>query len=252
MDKNTIPPPGRPALEGKTAEYLLWYGSMGRFDKTSQADASHLASLLAHAGVNFSCLGGQEWDTADEIRYGGDEYAFETCARRNIATLSRYGIEKIITPCPHSYTAFKNYYPALGGHYQVWHHSQFLLMLMREGRIKPRPVLAGKKVTYHDPCRLSRAGITDAPREIIRLIGGELLAAKHDRKNSMCCGGGAYFSASGIPQKVAGMRLCELEATGAKTIVTSCPFCRSMLSAAGDTGEVQIVVTDICRLIQPE
>lgn len=252
MSKNTIPLLSLLASEGKTAEYLLWFGSMWRFDKNSQADAEHLASLLAHAGVNFATLGEEESDTADEIRYSGDEYSFETCARRNIATLDKYGISKIITPCPHSYTAFKNYYTSLSGHYQVWHHSQFLLKLIKEGRIKPRTVLSGKKVTYHDPCRLSRAGITDAPREIIHLLGAELLPARHDGKNSMCCGGGAYFSLSDIPQKIASMRLCELTATGAQAIVTSCPFCRSMLSSDADTAMPPTTVTDICRLIQPE
>lgn len=253
MDKTpTIPLLSRLASEGKTAEYLLWFGSMGRFDKNSRADATYFASLLAHAGVSFATLGEEESDIADEIRYSGDEYSFEICARRNIAAIGKYGISKIITPCPHSYTAFKNYYPALGGHYQVWHHSQFLLGLIKEGRIKPRTVLSGKKATYHDPCRLSRAGITDAPREIIHLLGGELLPAKHDGKNSMCCGGGAYLSSTDIPQKVASMRLCELKATGAEAIITSCPVCRSMLSSAGDTAMAQNAVTDICRLIQPE
>ena len=252
MDKNAIPLLSRLASEGKTTEYLLWCGSMGRVDRNSRTDATYFASLLAHAGVSFATLGEEESDTADEIRYSGDEYSFEICARRNIATIGKYGISKIITPCPHSYTAFKNYYPAFGGHYHVWHHSQFLLKLIKDGRIKPRPVLSGKKVTYHDPCRLSRAGITDAPREIIRLLGGELLPVKHDGKNSMCCGGGSYLSSTDIPQKVASMRLCELTAAGAEIIITSCPVCRSMLSSSGGTTMSQTAVTDICRLIQPE
>lgn len=134
----------------------------------------------------------------------------------------------------------------------MWHHSQFLLKLIKDGRIRPRPVLSGKKVTYHDPCRLSRAGITDAPREIIRLLGGELLPVKHDGKNSMCCGGGSYLSSTDIPQKVASMRLYELTAAGAEIIITSCPVCRSMLSSSGGTTMSQTAVTDICRLIQPE
>ena len=46
MDKNAIPLLSRLASEGKTTEYLLWFGSMGRFDRNSRTDATYFASLL--------------------------------------------------------------------------------------------------------------------------------------------------------------------------------------------------------------
>jgi len=47
------------------------------------------------------------------------------------------------------------------------------------------------KVTYHDPCDLSRgAKITKEPREIIKQIGLELVEMKFKNNTSRCCGGG--------------------------------------------------------------
>ena len=182
MDKNAIPLLSRLASEGKTTEYLLWFGSMGRFDRNSRTDATYFASLLAHAGVRFSTLGEEESDTADEIRYSGDEYSFEICARRNIATIGKYGISKIITPCPHSYTAFKNYYPAFGGHYHVWHHSQFLLKLIKDGRTRPLPFVTRghhrRTEGNHTPSRRGTAPC-ETRREKFHVLRRRILSLIH-------------------------------------------------------------------------
>ena len=44
--------------------------------------------------------------------------------------MNSYNIKKIITTCPHSFNILKNEYPDLGGNYEVYHHSEFVLDLI--------------------------------------------------------------------------------------------------------------------------
>jgi Fe-S oxidoreductase len=50
-------------------------------------------------------------------------------AMTNIAVLNGYQVRKIVTACPHCFNILKNEYPALGGNYEVVHHSQLLLAI---------------------------------------------------------------------------------------------------------------------------
>ncbi len=57
-------------------------------------------------------------------------------ALTNVTVLNGYGVKRIVTACPHCFNTLKNEYPALGGAYEVMHHTQFINTLMKEGRIK--------------------------------------------------------------------------------------------------------------------
>ena len=49
----------------------------------------------------------------------------------------------------------------------------------------------GLRVTFHDPCHLGRFNKGyDAPREILKLLGCELVEMGRCRANSFCCGAG--------------------------------------------------------------
>ena len=49
----------------------------------------------------------------------------------NIKTMNMYGVKKIVTTCPHCFNILKNEYPALGGNYEVTHHTKFLQDLIK-------------------------------------------------------------------------------------------------------------------------
>ena len=70
----------------------------------------------------------------------------------------------------------KNEYPKFGGSFEVSHVSQYLLDLIKQGRLKLTKAV-NLKVAYHDPCYLGRHhDIYDEPRELLRSLPGlELL-----------------------------------------------------------------------------
>lgn len=207
--------------------YILWEGT-ARY--TENADSILcLKKILDAAHISYKSI--SEYDVAEELRCMGDEYTFEAIARKNIKTLTEQGAKHIITPCAHSYLVFSQYYPAFSGQYEVYHHTDFILELLQSGRLTLKSTLNGKKISYHDPCRMSRIGKTDAPRAIIEFLGGKIEEPFHHGKMSMCCGGGGSLSKGDIPMRIGQMRVMELEATGGDIIITACPICRDMLRA---------------------
>jgi len=112
------------------------------------------------------------------------------------------------------------------------------------------------KVTYHDPCDMSRElNIMDQPRAILEKIGVEIIEMPRNRKNSSCCGGGGGILSSDaeLSGRIAEGRIREAAATGADTLVTSCPTCEKTLKEAAmnlkKAGEDTVSVRNICQLI---
>ncbi len=114
----------------------------------------------------------------------------------------------------------------------------------------------GGTVTYHDPCDMSRElDIMDEPRKILKKIGVELIEMPRNRKGSSCCGGGGGILSSDadLSASIAVGRVREAVATGADTLVTSCPTCEKVLKEAATAlkkdGEESISVRNIAQLI---
>ncbi|HUN01982.1 MAG TPA: (Fe-S)-binding protein [Niabella sp.] len=118
--------------KGESPEILFWVGCAGSFDQRAQRITKAFANILTKAGIKFAILGKEEMCTGDPPRRAGNEFLFQMMAYQNIQTLNGYGIKKIVTACPHGFNILKNEYPALGGHYEVMHHTTLLQQLIEE------------------------------------------------------------------------------------------------------------------------
>ena len=243
--------------EGKQPDVLFWVGCAGSFDQRAQKITKAFATILNKVGVSYAILGKEEMCTGDPVRRAGNEFMFQMMAYQNIQVLNNYGVKKIVTACPHCFNTLKNEYPALGGNYEVIHHTTFIQQLINEGKIKLKEggSFKGKKITYHDSCYLGRANdIYEAPRKVLELLDAELVEMKRCRTTGLCCGaGGAQMFKEPEPGKkdINVERTEEALSTGAKIIAVACPFCMTMMNdgVKSKDRENDVEVRDIAELI---
>lgn len=242
--------------EGKSPEILFWVGCAGSFDDRAKKITKSFASLLQKANIEFAILGQEEGCTGDPAKRAGNEFLFQMQALMNIEVLNSYEIKKIVTACPHCFNTLKNEYPQLGGTYEVLHHTQFLLSLLNEGRIKVNGgIYKGKKITFHDPCYLGRANdVYEAPRELLAQLEVNLLEMKRCKQNGLCCGaGGAQMFKEPEPgtKDINVERTEEALLLNPDIIATGCPFCNTMLTDGlqSKNKNSQIYVKDLAELL---
>lgn len=217
-------------------EILFWVGCAGSFDQRAQKITKAFVKILLHAGVDFAVLGEEENCTGDPARRAGNEFLFQMMAMQNIETLDGYGIQKIVTACPHCFNTLKNEYPELGGHYKVVHHTQFLQQLIDEGRLQLQGggAYRGRRITFHDSCYLGRAnGVYEAPRALIQKLDAELVEMRSCRSKGLCCGAGGaqMFKESEKGEKEVNVaRMEEALEVKPEVIAAGCPFCMTMMT----------------------
>jgi len=232
-----VPIWGTPEAEG--AEYLFWVGCAGAYDAKGQVVSTSFANVLHRAGVKFAILGSRETCTGDSPLRMGNDYLYQTLAKQNIETLNEAKPPKIVTACPHCFQTVGKDYKQLGGDYQVIHHSQLLDELLAAGRI-PKAAHAmksqeGRGAVFHDSCYLARHNkVVDEPRAVIASAQGKpAIEPERRADNGLCCGagGGRMWMEEKLGHTHVNVeRATELVATGAEIVVTSCPFCKTMLT----------------------
>ena len=238
-------------------EILFWVGCAGSFDQRAQKITRSFVTILEKAKINFAILGKEEMCTGDPVRRAGNEFLFQMMAHQNIQILNNYAIKKIVTACPHCFNTLKNEYPALGGNYEVIHHSTFLQQLIDEGKIKIKEggSFKGKKITYHDSCYLGRSNnIYEAPRKVLEELDADLVEMKRCRRNGLCCGAGGaqmFKEEEKGTSRINIERSNEAIATGATIIASACPFCNTMMTDGVKLAEKEetIAVLDIAEIV---
>ena len=245
------------ASNGVNPEILFWVGCAGSFDQRAQKITKAFAQILKKVGVSFAVLGKEEMCTGDPARRSGNEFLFQMMAYNNIQILNGYGVKKIVTACPHCFNVLRNEYPALGGNYDLIHHTTLLQQLIDDGRIKLKDggAFKGQRITYHDSCYLGRGnGVYEAPREVLQALDVELVEMKRCRSNGLCCGAGGaqmFKEEEAGDTRINFTRSEEAIETGATIIAANCPFCTTMLSDGVKNKEQEdnVKVLDIAEMV---
>jgi Fe-S oxidoreductase len=242
--------------QGKKAAVVFWVGCAGSFDDRAKKITKAFVKILNHTQTSFAVLGTEESCTGDPAKRAGNEFLFQMQALQNINTLDSYGVTKIVTTCPHCFNTLKNEYPELGGHYKVMHHTQFLKSLIKEGSLKVEGgSFKGKRITYHDPCYLSRANkIFEAPRELIKKLDAELVEMKACKTKGLCCGAGGaqmFKDAEEGNKEINIERTEQALDTKAEIIAAACPFCNTMMTdgVKNKKQEEKVKIMDVAELI---
>jgi glycolate oxidase iron-sulfur subunit len=131
--------------------------------------------------------------------------------------------------------------------------SQFLIDILKlpASAYKPSAEAKGKKVTWHDPCHLSRhLGITSQPRQLIKSIPGiEYIEMPNADR---CCGMAGAFSIYyyDLSKKIADKKAEGIKSTGADIVATGCPGCQIQLIDSLARNQLPVKVRHIMELVE--
>jgi len=234
----------------------LFGGCLVDFVYPEQARA--LFPLLEEQGVQLDYPEDQTCCGLPAKMMGEKETAREV-AIQNLKAMRPDDYDYILTLCASCGSHMKENYPRLLDQESRWYREAEHLKekivdvsSLMVNILQIKPVLApGRKpkVAYHAPCHLCRGlGVTREPRELMGIAGLEYTPA---REEEVCCGFGGSYSLE-FPELSAELlrrKLDNVEATGAKRLVTDCPGCVLQLRGGLDKRDGGIKVQHIAEAV---
>lgn len=191
-----------------------------------------MARLLNHAGVDWT-LSSKGYEATNFGFLAGRADIAKLTIERIVAAAESVGASRVVIPeCGHAYGVLR----WSGANilqrdlpFEVMHITEFLAELKREGRLHLRPM--ARSVTYHDPCQVSRrGGATAEARYLLDGFAEDFREMYPTGNHNWCCGGGggvqAMSRAADLRHQVFKIKIDQVEATGADTMISACANCR--------------------------
>lgn len=177
-------------------------------------------------GINF-----------DGVNYGlfYSDSVLGDIVRSLINEVRRVRAKKILVgECGHAYRAIKDFLPTYndGEEIPVVSIMELTLQLIEEGKLDLDPDVITQKVTYHDPCNVTRQNrLIKEPRKIINSFIKDFVELKSNGLYGLCCGGGggtvAVDELHDYRMNVSGkLKAEEFKASGADIVITPCSNCK--------------------------
>lgn len=211
------------------------------------------ARVLQKLGLDFGYLHEEEPYAGGLLYEFGLLEELSDYAQRVYEIFKRRGVKRIITISPHSLELLYKVYPLYVKNFNitVLHYTQVIKgALQRSDKNLNLAFSQETTVTIHDPCHLARSlNIIEEPRFILQAIKGIRIKEVEptSKRFTGCCGAPLETLLPEITELVAQRRLEELQSTGAKLIITICPFCyfnfKKSLKSPG------IVVKDLIEIL---
>jgi glycolate oxidase iron-sulfur subunit len=258
--RQTVPVVNSP--EGVKTKLTVGYFTGCMTDFVLPDLGKHIIDFLNRNGVEVVVPQEQGCCGAPVFLGAGD---FDTGRRMADSNLKAFeNLDYIISDCATCTSALKDYPKFLADTPEreeaykkfadkVFDISQFLVDVLKlpASAYKPSAEAKGKKVTWHDPCHLSRhLGITSQPRQIIRSIPGiEYIEMPNADR---CCGMAGSFSIYyyDLSKKIADKKVESIKSTGADIVVSSCPGCEIQLIDSLLRNKVPVKVMHIMELLE--
>jgi Fe-S oxidoreductase len=223
----------------KTAPVIYFAGCMTHLTPSIKIS---MESILMAAGVNYLFLDkdgsiccGRPLMTAGEILKA------HKLIEKNTKLIKESGAKILVTSCPICLKVFQEDYLL---NIEVLHHSQYILRLANEGKIR----LNQSKVSaiYHDPCELARGcKVYTEPRELLNKVVN-LQSIKQEAELGFCCGssmGGLQLNS--VQRDLIRIdTLSALQKNNPNIIATACPLCKKTLAISAEAE-----VKDIAEIV---
>jgi len=225
-----------------------------KYDPRSISDA---AKIFWAAGESW-CMPSEGWDMTNFGLFSGDDDLGGTATKRILEkTIELEGKKLVISECGHGYRSTRcegqNW---AGKKFPVTMESSVITMLdyVKTGKIKVDKSKNPGKYTFHDSCNNARScGLTEEPRELLKLVVPEFQEMYPNRAENYCCtgGGGAMSMSEYTPRRLksAKVKADQLRATGADVVVTSCHNCVDGLNDLIKHYKLDMKVTQLVNLV---
>ena len=212
-------------------EYMLLLSSMEIMNFPEFIEA--VAKIFDKAGATWTISSEAFEATNSGIQIGVSDIAAEL-VQRIVDVADKLKVKTVISPeCGHAYMAIRWDGPNLVGkpfNFKVRHILEVLDDLRKQGRLKIA-TKESQKLTYHDPCQISRrGGVIDEPRRLIDMIADDFVEMPDGGKMNWCCGAGGGVSANEradeIRLKVFERKKAQLDEVKPDAIISACSNCR--------------------------
>ncbi len=214
------------------------------------------AAALKQAGTSWT-IGSQYFDG---INYGlfYNDWVLERVIKKLVDEAHRLHASKIlIGECGHAARSAKVFVPTFAEEntLPVVSILEVTWEAIRTGKLKLNPDAVTERVTYHDPCNISRSGwIIDEPRQILKSFVKDFVEMTPHGTENYCCGGGSgLVSLDEIYEfrmNVAGkLKAEQIAATGAQIVATPCANCKKQLRELMDYYKMPVQIVGVHDLV---
>jgi Fe-S oxidoreductase len=225
-----------------------------KYDPRTISDAAKIFYL---AGANWT-MPSEGWDMTNFGLFSGDDDLGGAVAKRLYEKVEELrGKKLVISECGHGYRSTRCEGQNWGQkdiNFVMESSVNTMLRFIKEGRIKVDKNRNTTPVTFHDSCNNARScGLTEEPRELLRLVTTDFREMYPNRAENYCCtgGGGAMSMSEYTPRRLksAKIKADQLATTGAKTVVTSCHNCVDGLADLIKHYKLGMQVTQLVSLV---
>jgi len=251
----------RIAREAKRVAYFVGCATNLIYPEVGKA----VVEALSRSGVDVAVPRGQVC-CGTPVFTAGDYVTARELARKNIEVLRATGADAVIAACASGGLTLKREYELTlgiegGVGMPVFDFAEFLAYRAEGISGDGRAAVSGEanalaaaprvRVTYHDPCHLSRGqGITVEPRALVKSLPWVEFVEMRDADR--CCGGAGSFSMTHyeIAAAVGKHKAEAIREADVDVVVTECPSCvmqlRDMVSRYG----VDVTVMSVAELLE--
>jgi len=242
-------------IDREGADYV--YSINPREVKYDPRTISDAALIFYQAGADWT-MPSEGWDMTNFGLFSGDDELGGSVARKLFEKVTELkGKKLVISECGHGYRSTRcegQNWAQMDVDFAMESSVATMLRFIKEGRIKVDKSRNTTPVTFHDSCNNARScGLTEEPRELLRLVCEDFREMYPNRAENYCCtgGGGAMSMSEYTPRRLkSGQTKAEqLKATGAEIVVTSCHNCVDGLADVIRHYELGMDVTQLVNLV---
>ena len=242
-------------IDKEGADYV--YSINPREVKYDPRTISDAALIFYQAGADWT-MPSEGWDMTNFGLFSGDDELGGSVARKLFEKVTELkGRTLVISECGHGYRSTRcegQNWAQMDVDFAMESSVSTMLRFIKEGRIKVDKSRNTTPVTFHDSCNNARScGLTEEPRELLRLVCEDFREMYPNRAENYCCtgGGGAMSMSEYTPRRLKSgqIKAEQLKATGAEIVVTSCHNCVDGLADVIRHYELGMDVTQLVNLV---